>query len=1751
MTLNADGSYTYALDNSSAAVLALAEGDTITDTFTYEITDSDGDTSTAELTVTITGADDGVTITGLEGTSEGTVTETDLSTGSNAAGTGETTTGTFTVTAGDGLASLTINGTTIAAGSLNGATVAGSLGTLTIVSYDNATGIVSYSYELTSSDDHTGGTVTEDFTILATDADASGAETDTDTLTITITDDTPTAAADTNAITAGTVDVTGDAAANDTLGADTTATPVTGVATGTGTPDVANVASALAGTYGSLTLNADGSYTYTLANDSAAVLELAGGETATDTFTYEITDSDGDTATATLTVTVTGADDDVTITGINADPDTTVTEADLAAGSNASGTGETTTGSFTVTAGDGLASLTIDGTTIAVADLVGSSVTGTYGTLDITSYDSATKVVGYSYTLTSNADHSGGTVTESFSITATDADATGAETATDTLDISITDDTPAAAADTPASVTAAAAVDTVTGNVADNDTLGADTTTTPVSGVIAGTGTPLAGNVGNAVDGTYGQLLVNADGTYTYLLDNGSAAVQALADGETATDTFTYEITDSDGDSSTATLTITVIGADDPATITGLDSTSEGSVEESDLSFGSTPADTGETVTGTFNIKAGDGLDSLAINGTSVISSGSLTGATAGSMFGELTITGFDTATGVVSYSYELTAYADHSGGAVTDSLTVTLTDIDGSTATDSLDITVVDDTPTAVNDVSETVNQSGLATSSASGNLIDDIGGADTTGADYASITSVSSTAGGTQLLTSGSVTITGTYGSLELYDDGSYIYTPDFSNTAVTGLLPTDPDLVDTFTYVITDGDGDTSSATLTNTIKGVPALLNLADNTTYGTDGFVEEADLDTIGSTESETGDAVTGTFYAVTHATFPLSTLEITYNSGTVLSLTKTDLDNASGTPITLTSAKGTLTISAYDDTTGEITYTYTLAGALDHAGASVQDAFDLVLTDTNSSQASGTLAVEIVDDAPFTVADTGTITAGDTSAATGDVTANDNFGADGSATDPVSGVAAGTGTPDAGNLGTAVTGSYGSLTLNADGTYDYFVDNTSTTVKELATGQSITDVYTYEAKDGDGSTTTQTLTMTIEGVTDPLDIAGADQNSDGTVTVSGTGEPGAEITITFPDGSTGTTIIDSDGNFTVTSDTPQTTGNITGTQTDALNNTNNDLFSFVDTTPPEPPTIDTMTPNPDGTVNVSGTGEPGSTVTVTFPDGSTGTAVVDENGNYGPITSTTPQTEGEMIATQTDEAGNESGQDTADYLDTTPPEAPDIATVTPNPDGTVNVSGTGEPGATVTVTFPDGSTGTAVVDESGNYGPITSENPQTSGEITAFQQDEAGNTSEEDTADYVDVTPPAAPVIETVTANPDGTVSVSGEGEPGATVTVTFPDGSTGTAVVDENGNYGPITSENPQTSGEITASQQDEAGNTSEEDTADYVDITPPAAPTIETVTTNPDGTVNVSGEGEPGATVTVTFPDGSTGTAVVDENGNYTVSSSEPQPDGEITAVQTDQAGNVSDPANENYAGSLPGFDMNALIGDPVTSGVSGDPGMPPPPPSSTDVGEGTHADSISGEGIILKTVNGANHLNGIRSIHVRDTGFWQDADPHHDELTPFVQTGKRGNTQSWTGESFSSDISQSFDGAFVVETMFDNDMAYINIHFTEENSDRRFLFEEIQATMADGRALPRWISICGDGSIVAHAPAGIEEFALRVTCTTKDGGYIVQTFAVDTITGEITAIENEPVNLGRDDFSSAIEQFAMALNRQEMGG
>ncbi len=158
---------------------------------------------------------------------------------------------------------------------------------------------------------------------------AFSSTTDVVDVTVTAVNDAPTAIPDaltaveaggTANGTAGT-NPTGNVLTNDTdIDASDTKT-VSGVAAGVVGSASTNVGSAVVGSFGSIKIDVNGAYTYTVDNTNATVQALrTSANTITDVFTYTIQDADGLTSTTQITVTIQGANDapfDLATTGLS------------------------------------------------------------------------------------------------------------------------------------------------------------------------------------------------------------------------------------------------------------------------------------------------------------------------------------------------------------------------------------------------------------------------------------------------------------------------------------------------------------------------------------------------------------------------------------------------------------------------------------------------------------------------------------------------------------------------------------------------------------------------------------------------------------------------------------------------------------------------------------------------------------------------------------------------------------------------------------------------------------------------------------------------------------------------------------------------------------------------------------------------------------------------------------------------------------------------------------------------------------------------------------------------------------------------------------------------------------------------------------------------------------------------------------------------------------------------------------------
>ncbi|VAW49159.1 T1SS secreted agglutinin RTX, partial [hydrothermal vent metagenome] len=383
----------------------------------------------------------------------------------------------------------------------------------------------------------------------------------------------------------------------------------------------------------------------------------------------------------------------------------------------------------------------------------------------------------------------------------------------------------------------------VGGNViqgAGNDLLGADQLVTDATYVVNVDGVA----VGNAtvIVGEYGSLEIAADGGYTYILDNGNSNVQRLTDGQSITDVFTYTLQDGDNDTSSTTLTITINGVNDASPVIVIED-ADGSATSSDNSV---TEGTGEIVSGTMTVSAEVGIAEVTLDGQD-ITNASVTPVVITTAEGEiLTVTGYDPTTGVITYTFEeANGSNDHTDGSVINRFTLEVTDNEGKTNSDTLDIEVLDTAPEAKDDVNSLTEDD---VDPVTGNVMTAGAGADTIGADVTTVTSVD----GNSVTSSQPATIVGTYGTLVLNSDGSYSYTLDNSNSVVQALTSSTQPLSESFDYIITDFDGDSSSATLTITIHGVTGappeiVIEDADGSATSSDNSVTEG-----------TGEIVSGT-----------------------------------------------------------------------------------------------------------------------------------------------------------------------------------------------------------------------------------------------------------------------------------------------------------------------------------------------------------------------------------------------------------------------------------------------------------------------------------------------------------------------------------------------------------------------------------------------------------------------------------------------------------------------------------------------------------------------------------------------------------------------------------------------------------------------------------------------------------------------------------------------------------------------------
>ncbi|RUU95290.1 hypothetical protein EOA79_28820, partial [Mesorhizobium sp. M1A.F.Ca.IN.020.03.2.1] len=365
------------------------------------------------------------------------------------------------------------------------------------------------------------------------------------------------------------IDGTNDAAiiagttsgAVDEDGADAPVT-ATGSLTASDVDNTANAFQAASGNgdsgYGSFSIDAAGNWTYTLDDTNPAVDALNDGDPLSDSFT--VYSEDG--TPQLITISITGTNDAAIIAG-NGAQDASVTEKSAVANG---------------TPGDATASGDLNATDVddAATFNVQAAVAKSYGTFSI---DAAGN---WSYTLDDNnatvqaLNSTGANTTLHELVTVTTADGTS-----QVIDITINGANDAAAITGTATGTVVEAgssngggTPTATGDLLSTDV---DNTTDSFQAVNSATTSALG----------YGTFTVTAAGVWTYTLDNSNPTVNALADGQPLSDSFT--VYSEDGTAKLVSISIT--GADDgpprfaPTDIQLTPSTTTGDVTFSSFQF--------------------------------------------------------------------------------------------------------------------------------------------------------------------------------------------------------------------------------------------------------------------------------------------------------------------------------------------------------------------------------------------------------------------------------------------------------------------------------------------------------------------------------------------------------------------------------------------------------------------------------------------------------------------------------------------------------------------------------------------------------------------------------------------------------------------------------------------------------------------------------------------------------------------------------------------------------------------------------------------------------------------------------------------------------------------------------------------------------------------------------------------------------------------------------------------------------------
>ena len=303
--------------------------------------------------------------------------------------------------------------------------------------------------------------------------------------------------------------------------------------------------------------------------------------------------------------------------------------------------------------------------------------------------------------------------------------------------------------------------------------------------------------------------------SWTFAVNDGE--IDYLAAGETLTQTYTVTVDDGNGGTVDQTITVTITGTNDAPvatadTVVGVEDTSV----TIDVLANDTDVD-GEALT----ISHINGVN-IGVNGTVSLGDGASVRLNAD---GTLTYTPAANANGLQSFSYTV---SDGVGGT--------------STATVEVDLEPVNDAPVSQPDAASTDEDTALVLTATSLLANDtDVDG------DSLSISSVSA--------------VSARGASVSINAAGDVVYDP--AGSAELQALGRGQQVTDTFTYVVTDPSGATSTATVTITVDGrLEAPVANPDTVTVSQNGQASGnvvANDDVTGSTDNSGNVLVNGSF----------------------------------------------------------------------------------------------------------------------------------------------------------------------------------------------------------------------------------------------------------------------------------------------------------------------------------------------------------------------------------------------------------------------------------------------------------------------------------------------------------------------------------------------------------------------------------------------------------------------------------------------------------------------------------------------------------------------------------------------------------------------------------------------------------------------------------------------------------------------------------------------------------------------------